>query len=206
MKRNTNWFFWVLGLIITVGALIALYLDWHLFITKQIDIAGFAEILVALGTALLALVTFGLVIESRKTRLDSERIKEEERERESIRRRINDVQEWIEGALRLQSKFVNISERSYNEFSRVAALDSTIAYTKLEAHRLDVLIDSLLPIMPKGTEYVDSKLENLVERVNSLLKEQMVDLQAPQKHEIEIRKCCEVALFKLSELKANLNL
>jgi hypothetical protein len=60
--------------------------------------------------------------------------------------------------------------------------------------------------MPKGTEYVDSKLENLVERVNSLLKEQMVDLQAPQKHEIEIRKCCEVALFKLSELKANLNL
>ena len=140
-------------------------------------------------------------------REDNDRVRKEERERESIKRRIEEVQEWIEGALGIQSKYaIPKMGKLFAEDFRAEALDTTSVYAMLEAHLLDVLIDNLRQNDAKEIIYVETNLETLVKHIVTRLTEQAKDSNNPRKNESEIRKDCEVILAKLSELKAKLNL
>ena len=168
-KPTTDW-----GKLINASAplLIALVLGTY-FLEREFNIAWFPETIVAYGTLVLAVATYQLgqttIRENKKLIDENERIRKEERERESIKRRINEVQEWIEGALGIQSKYaIPRMGKLFAEDFRAEALETTSVYAKLEARRLDELIDSLRRKEMIEIVYVDNTLETLVSRIVTL--------------------------------------
>ena len=65
--------------------------------TGQIEIPAFAEMLVALGTAMLAWATIELGLENKKMRFDNERIRKEDRKYEAKMR----VRKWARDSVAL---------------------------------------------------------------------------------------------------------
>jgi len=178
--------------------LVVIFLISWLFVTI-LNWTWFPEAIVAWGTLLLAVATFKLA----QTSISEGRA---QRERESIKRRIDEVQQWIEGALGIRSKFAIPKQGLFEEDFRAEALEPTSVYAMLEARLLDELILTLRPKYTKEIVFIENTLESLVQNIVTLLKGQAIDSLNRLKNEKEIRKDCEVALAKLSDLKAKLNL
>lgn len=179
MKKKFNWQRsgrWVFLTIATVGVGLNLYF----FSQDKYDISAFAEILVAIGTALLAFATWELgritVKENRETRDLNERIRKEERQGEISLR----IRKWAEDAI----KQITIMPRppggatifwySDDILERFQFIDVGFVGALMDANRLDseilrTLITNVGSEMSKLIDIIKSKKFTLEQREASLI-------------------------------------
>jgi len=190
--------FWVWAFVLLV---IILLLSW--LFDERFKWTWFPEAIVAWGTLFLGAATFGLVTTTVKEN-------NTERERESKRRRLDEVQHWIEGAAGFRSKYEGrtLENSLFQRWEHLEALLAGKAYIILEAKRLDLELASLSNLKNK----YEDRLENLVDRLSELFVEQhnhspaLGPVAEDFKIDKEIVDKCKQALTMISDLRAELNL
>jgi len=144
--------------------------------------------LVAWGTILLAFATFQLIRENR-------RIREEEKERESWRRRLEELQHWIEDVLRLESKYpgapLETAVDSFWHKTDARVLLSNKEYIINEAK----LFDSEFTTQPKLTDQIA--------RLSHILEYEDLGVETVKR---ELQEKCIYVLEAISNLRIKLKL
>jgi hypothetical protein len=190
--------FWVWAFILLV---VILLLSW--LFDECIKWTWFPEAIVAWGTLFLGVATFRLVTTT---------VKENslERERESKKRRLDEVQHWIEGAAGIRSKYEGppSEETMFQRWNHLEALLAVKTYVVLEAKRLDLELTTLSNLRNK----YEDRLENLIERLCELFVEKHNNVptigSASRDAAVdkEIIDKCTKALTMISDLRAELAL
>jgi hypothetical protein len=148
-----------------------------------------SAILVGGGTIALAIMTWRSIRQTRS-------IREEDRELDSKKRRLEEVQRWINEVASIKAECAKPTGspeewRQRGARARIAAANKE--YIKIEAERLD-------------SEFVtDVKLVTNVEELSTMLEKEVTSLNAPN-HQKKIEGLCTKSLTKISSIKAELRL
>jgi hypothetical protein len=185
------WYWIVTGiLIVAAGMLISAFREgnFSVFILNFFDDWSIA--LSAAAALILAIAAFRSIKESRRTR-------EQDRELDSWRRRLDEVQRWINEVVVVKSECSRGTGSNEEWRQRGVKARIVIAineHIKIEAERIDNKFVS------------ETKLVNNINRLSSLLeKHEVTQLSAPD-YQQEIEELCTKSLAKISDVKARLKL
>lgn len=150
---------------------------------------------VAIATLVLATVTICLAVAAFRSITENRRMRAEDRELDSKKRRLAEVQHWINEVLILKSESAGVPGTVADRRRRAAQariIVSSKEYIKIEAERLDS------EFKPKA------KLKDQIDRLSYILEYTHPEELGAKQAELE-NKCVE-ALKVISNIKAELKL
>lgn len=153
------------------------------FLESALKITWFPEAMVAYGTLFLAYATYQLgqttqkenaklIAQNKSLSEENQKIHEEDRERESKRRRLDDVQHWIERVLESKSKHSVLwmgQEEMLTRVKDIQLLLSSASYILLEAQRLDSDLERFRAL----TEKYENGLEDLIKELCDIFTQEV---------------------------------
>ena len=194
--------------------LIILLLSW--FFGSDLKWTWFPEAIVAFGTLFLAIATFKLaqtskeenaklIAENQRLAEVNQRVHEQDKERDSKRRRLDEIKNWTEGVAGLSmvggssaaTQHVAAQERS----DRLGKLLASEAYIISEAKLLDMDIK----IIEQKEENVITT-EGLVKELLGFLQQWNLNVWGDSKSRDEVKNKSEVILKIVSDLRAKMKL
>ena len=168
-----------------VLALCAIFLAFYHYPELGTTLSAFSAIALAVFAALT-------LIENRRLRL----IREEEKERESKRRRLEELQGWIYEVVRIKTESVSpqgtdLEWRQRNTSAKILA--SKRAYVESEAARLDSEF---------ATKKTEEQLVNIIGRVSFILEHYSSGASlSNEEMQAELEQKCETFLKRLSNIR-----
>jgi len=194
-------------------AIIMIGTNW---LEHTLGITWFPEAIVAYGTLLLAVATFllgqttknensKLITENKRLSEENQKNREQDKERESKRRRLDEVQHWVEKTIMIRHEFDQQSG-SVNLFSSREKIDEALSrseYIKLEAK----LLDKDIADVPKFNGKYKETLEGIINKVAWFLISHRLQVNvSTTQYSEELRLPCIKAFEIISDLRAELKL